>query len=505
MVIKKQKLMSNILAKSKRMSTEYCATVVRIGEVKPIKDAKVLGTVIVEGREIVVRKDVVKQGDIMIYVQNECQIDSDFLRSNNEFEDIAMNSNADEVNNAICQMKHDGASEEDIQNYVRAHKGYFDKKCRVRMKKLRGVMSMGYLIRIDQMTTYKKECAGINWESLIGEDFDTVSGALFVKAYVPEVKDISNKGIKKNNKLKKFSRMIPGQFSFHYDTQQLQRNMNCIGPDTSVTISVKLHGTSGIIGNIKVKKPRWSGLYSRLFNRLPSFLQKTDETYDIVCSSRSVIINDDINPGRGIGWDNGLVQKNVGIWAEYLGKYIPQGWTLYGEIVGYYEGTTQAIQTIGKRPCDYGSPVKSNQFMIYRIAQKIDGENGTQDLNVKDVHDWTCWLKQQLEVDGHKEIADRLRPIDILFHGPMKDLYPDINPENHWNEEVLERLKTESRFGMEKDEPLSKNKMPREGIVLRIDDDPIAEAFKLKCIRFLNKEADDVDQGRVDAEIAERY
>ena len=116
-----------------------------------------------------------------------------------------------------------------------------------------------------------------------------------------------------------------------------------------------------------------------------------------------------------------------------------------------------------------------------------------------------CQIKQQLESDGHKDIAARLRPIDILFNGFMKDLYPDLDPENHWSEEVLERLKTESRFGMEKDEPLSKNKMPREGIVLRIDDDPIAEAFKLKCIRFLNKEADDVDQGRVDAEIAERY
>ena len=496
--------MSNILTKSKEMSTEYCATVVRIGEVKPIENADVLGSVIVEGREIVVRKDVVKQGDVMIYVQNECQIDADFLHVNNEFEDIAMNANADEVSGTVSQMERDGASNEDIQNYVRQHKGYFDKKCRVRMKKLRGVMSMGYLIRPDQMTAYKKECANIDWESLIGEDFDTVNGVLFVKAYVPEVKEPTVKGIKKNKKLKKFSRMIPGQFSFHYDTQQLQRNMNRLQPSTPVTISVKLHGTSGIMGNIKVKKPRWGGLYARLFNILPSFLQKTIEDYDIVYSSRSVIVNDDINPNRGIGWDSGLVQKNIGIWAGYIGKYIPRGWTLYGEIVGYYEGTTQAIQSIGKKPCDYGSPIKSNQFMIYRITQKIDGENGTQDLNVMDVRHWTCWLKQQLEADGHPEIAARLRPIDILFHGPMKDLYPDLNPENHWNEEVLERLKVEPRFGMEQDEPFSKNKMPREGIVLRIDDDPVAEAFKLKCIRFLNKEADEVDQGRVEAEMAER-
>ena len=44
-----------------------------------------------------------------------------------------------------------------------------------------------------------------------------------------------------------------------------------IKPDDMVTISVKLHGTSFIMGNVKTKKPRWNGLYSKLFNYLPKF------------------------------------------------------------------------------------------------------------------------------------------------------------------------------------------------------------------------------------------
>ena len=36
--------------------------------------------------------------------------------------------------------------------------------------------------------------------------------------------------------------MIPGQFSFHYDTAPLNKNMYRIEPDDKVTISVKLHG-----------------------------------------------------------------------------------------------------------------------------------------------------------------------------------------------------------------------------------------------------------------------
>ena len=45
---------------------------------------------------------------------------------------------------------------------------------------------------------------------------------------------------------------------------------------------------------------------------------------------------------------------------------------------------------------------------------------------------------------------------------------------------LLSILSRDFDFGMEQNEPLNTKKMPREGIVLRKDGDPIAEAFKLK-------------------------
>jgi Sec7-like guanine-nucleotide exchange factor len=57
---------------------------------------------------------------------------------------------------------------------------------------------------------------------------------------------------------------------------------------------------------------------------------------------------------------------------------------------------------------------------------------------------------------------------------------------------------------MEMNEPMCFTNVPREGIVVRISDDPVAEAFKLKCIKFLEKEAKNIDKGEVDMEMIEK-
>ncbi len=71
----------------------------------------------VEGFPIVVRRDQVKEGDIMVYVANECELNPTFCKKNNLFEDSSLN-------------------EDDTK------KGYFNKYGRVRIVKLRGQASM---------------------------------------------------------------------------------------------------------------------------------------------------------------------------------------------------------------------------------------------------------------------------------------------------------------------------------------------------------------------------
>ena len=106
---------------------------------------------------------------------------------------------------------------------------------------------------------------------------------------------------------------------------------------------------------------------------------------------------------------------------------------------------------------------------------------------------------------NHPEIADRLFPIDVLYEGSLEKLYPNLSKENHWHESVLQEMSNEKRWLMEKREPLCKNKVPREGVVLRIVGDPLKEAFKLKTNAFLLRERGLIDQGEVDLEMAQAY
>jgi hypothetical protein len=78
--------MKELLQTSEKIQHEYCCTVVRIGELKPIQDSDFLATTLVNGIQIVVRKDETHEGDIMIYAMNETQLNKEFLVINNLFE-----------------------------------------------------------------------------------------------------------------------------------------------------------------------------------------------------------------------------------------------------------------------------------------------------------------------------------------------------------------------------------------------------------------------------------
>lgn len=469
--------MKRIFEESENIKYEYCCSIVKIGELTPIENSDFLATTNVNGFPVVVRKDDIKEGDIMIYAPIETELNGDFCKVNNLYSDSEMNQDS-------------------------TKKGYFNKYGRVRIVKLRGEESMGYLFSKAELETY----IGEKIETLpVGQNFDMINGKLFVKAYVPRVKEPnetrSSGSNRRNKRLKKLNRIIPGEFSFHYDTQMLESNMLKFIPDDTISITVKLHGCSAIIGNVKVFAPKWEGgLYEKIFNHLPKFLRFTKTKYDYVYSSRSVIINDDINPNRGIGFDNGSVQDNIKFYGELFKKYniIPQGMTIYGEIVGYYRGKNTPIQKLDK-DYDYGCEKGTNKLMIYRISQVIDGKTAFE-WDIPEIYQWTVKL-----MNDYPEIAQYIHPIDILYHGKFKDLYPELDTTIHWGRNVLKNLKDEGKWFMEKNEPLCKNKVPREGIVVRKINDPIKEAFKLKTMKFRFKECESVDKGQADIEMLESY
>ena len=500
--------MKELISQSKEMSREYCCTVVQIGEVKPIEGADFLGQTLVNGLSIVVRKDLVKEGSYMFYAANETQLNLDFLSVNNQYEfgERHLNANADEVErlyNLSEQLKREDKFEEssDFYNQAKSMVGFFGKNGRVKMIRLKGCPSMGYLFGIESMINWCPMMKDFDMAANVGVDFDTVNGEKFICAYVPPIKEYPKrlgKEGQRNKVLKKFDRMIQGQFAFHYDTQQLNREIYRIKPEDIVTCSIKLHGTSICIGNVKVKAPKIGGLYAKLFNYLPKWLQFTKEVYDVIYSSRTVIKNSKINSGVTSGF------YGTDVWGTYydlLKGKIPQGYTLYGEIIGYVTGSNTMIQ----KGFDYKCKPGENKLMIYRISEKVYDEEGhstNKEWNVRDVYNWTVEL-----VEKYPELKNNIHPIDIVYEGTLANLYPNLSLTDHWHENVLEAMKVDKEhFGMEENESLCRNRTPREGIVLRINDDPVNEAFKLKCIAFLSKEAKMIDAGEVDIELSQgRY
>jgi hypothetical protein len=372
--------------------------------------------------------------------------------------------------------------------------GFFNKYGRVRCITLKNTPSFGFLFEIDSMAKFNPGIKDVNLEEYLNQDFDTVDGVLFVKAYVPPVKPENvrkSRDAKRNKKLSRFDRMVEGEFSFHYDTTQLAKNMSLMDPDKVVTISVKRHGTSIIIGKVHVKNPLPMAWPKKIWNKLIDLINlpekikfKYDYTVDFgpVYSSRTVIKNRYINEEVTGGY------YNVDIWSEYgelIYPYLDNGMTIYGEICGYLTGCQSMIQKQYAYECLEGE----NNLMVYRIST-MDEDGNRKEWNVQDVYDWTVKLIDRMK-EANDENWKRIHPIDILYHGTLGDLYPEVDESDHWHENVLEKMKNDKEhFGMEDYEPLCKyNKVPREGIVLRIDDDPINEAFKLKTTSFALGEA----------------
>lgn len=532
--------MKKIFTKSENFKQEYSATIVRVGELKDIENSDNLKQTIIDGFNVVVNKNDVNEGDYMIYCKNETELCSSFLSVNNMYEigEKERNANFAEVEALIAEGKTDEAKRKT---------GYFNKHGRVKMIKLRGCHSMGVLMRLESFINWDESLKDVNLSdyikydengNFIPFDFDTVNERLFIKAYVPKTNRVRSGGGNgpKKDKTKKFDRMIEGEFAFHYDTNQLNSNMWKLNPENVVDISVKVHGTSAIFGNIKVKKPTLMNKIRDFFNARKDYrirkltrqigkinmscsasdisdakaekivkLEKTitkienskftnfaTEYYNIY-SSRTVIKNKYINRQVNSGF------YSVDVWGAYnelLKGKIPENVTIYGEIVGYLNGSNSMIQ----KGYDYGCEAGENKLMIYRVSEKL--EDGThKEYEINEVIDFSNNL-----VKTYPELEKNIMPYTLLYHGTLADLYPNVDVKNHWNENILEELKKDKEhFGMEGDEPLCKNKVPREGICLRIANDPVKECFKLKCLTFLGKEAKEIDKGEIDIEMRQTY
>lgn len=446
------------LIKSKKASENYLSKIVRIDSFRKHNDPEVnrLKCCTIDGFNIITGID--SEPGLYVYFPALSQINGDFLSYANLYRHKDLNRDPEQS-------------------------GMFDNNGRVKAIKLRGELSEGFILPLTVLENYvvsvtNQELSNIKENT----EFDAVEheGKEFwiSKKYRPKTPSGSNQFTGNNQKKKVpkgLNKVIDTQFRFHYDTILIKKCPYVLTPESPIQLSYKVHGTSGISAyvlcrqklNWKQKIAKW--LTGEEFNK-----------YDYLYSSRTVIKNKFYNENVKGGY------YGVDVWAEadkIVRPCLSKGQTAYYEILGYLPngGYIQKGYDYGCVPPEYGeayTPEKHFKVRIYRVTEtNVDG-------NVLEYT--THQVKQWCNKVG-------LVPVEECFYGKAKDLYPDLDTTTHWNENFISRLSNDDNFYMEKNSPHCNNKVPHEGVVIKIEDGA-SRAFKLKCFRFLNKEQELLDK-----------
>ena len=454
------------LVKSKNCDVNYLAKIVKLDNFEKHPDPEVtkLKVAVVDGYRVIVGID--SKPGFYVYFPALSQINPDFLSYAGLFRDSSLNK--DETK-----------------------KGFFEKNGKVTAIKLRGQISEGFLIESEILNNWLVESINQGIEIDKEIEFDSVEHdgkEIWInKKYVKkEGQDSKGTGSNKQGKEPKgIDKIVPGQFRFHYDTVLIKKCPNVIHPEDLISITEKIHGTSAISAFVLCNYERsWQEkLAYILVNWIPKVKftgdRKTFPDYDYIYASRTVVKNRYRGSEKEDGYYEGdaLMRKMC---HNYVAKHLSKGMTAYYEIVGFLP-TGAAIQKLGKA-YDYGcvSPEKGEEYTIgkhckvriYRLT--FTNRDGiVHEFSAREVQQWCS--------------THELIPVKQWYYGYAKDLYPDLDVTQHWNENFMERLANDDRFYMEKNSPSCNNAVPHEGIVIR-KENMIPEAWKLKCFAFLNGE-----------------
>ena len=363
--------------------------------------------------------------------------------------------------------------------------GFFNDNGRVTAIKLRGFPSEGFLLPFGQLENFIADTLNLKLSDIENNtDFDiAVEGnkefwicrKYIVARHLTQGQSGSGK---RQKKVARFNKVIDTQFHYHYDTVRVQNDKWAIAPDDIISVTEKVHGTSGISAYVLCKeKPS-------LINKIKGWFGNTNIKYDYLYSSRSVIKNatETTNPGGYYSCD---------IWAEadkIIRPHLQKGMTIYYEIVGFLP-TGKYIQKnydYGCVPPEAGEPFtheKHFKVRVYRITMvNVDGY--IHEFSAKEVQEWCK--------------ANDLIPVTEYYYGYAKDLY-NIPVDDNWTDAFWDTMANDKNFYMERNSPSCSNKVPHEGLVIK-KEDMRSRAWKLKCFAFLNGEQKELDAGEENIE-----
>lgn len=265
----------------------------------------------------------------------------------------------------------------------------------------------------------------------------------------------------------------------------LYKNLHRIQPKTLISITYKMHGTSGISSYVICKKHNskfskalawlWNNLacpIENLFSKNKYNFELNDREYNYLYASRKVIKNEELNPTGEHFYDANIWE----ITHNELKEFLQKGMTFYYEVVGFMPSGAMI-----QKDYDYGCATGTHKIYIYRITY-TNPDGKVFEFSAKQVQDF-C----------HK---NGLNPVTQLYYGSASEFSDERLTEEHWETKFLETIK--EKFN-EKDCYMCNNKVPEEGVVIRIEG-PEFEAYKQKSTRFYERETKLLDQGVEDIE-----
>ena len=452
------------LIQSKNANVNYLAKIVKIDNFHKHSDPEVmkLKCCCIDGFNIITGID--SEPGLYVYFPTACCINPKFLSYANLYRHGELN---------VDQTK----------------TGMFEDNGRVKAIRLRGELSEGFIIPIVVLENWVMSTVNVELKVEEGTEFDSIEhdGKTFWvnKKYIPKntrtpgAPGSGNSG--KGKQPKGLDKIIENQFRFHYDTVLIKKCPHVLHPSDLISITSKVHGTSGISAYVLCKQElNWKQKIARWLTG------EEFDKYDYLYSSRSVIKNQYYNKSVQGGF------YGVDVWKyadDIVRPCLSKGMTAYYEIIGFLPngGYIQknydygCLPPVGDEAYTYGKHFK---VQIYRVTI-TDVSGKVHEFSAREVQLWAQMVG--------------LTPVEQYYYGYAKDLYPDLDPSEHWNENFLSKLANDKKFYMECNSPTCDNKVPHEGIVIKIENMK-SEAFKLKCFKFLDGEGKALDKGEIDIE-----
>ena len=456
-----------------KANVNYLAKIVKIEHFKPHTDPEVtrLKCCVVDGFNIICGID--SEPGLYVYFPTACCLNPDFLRYANLYRHKELNNDPEQS-------------------------GMFDDNGRVKAIRLRGELSEGFILPAVMLENYILSVTNVELTCTEGTEFDCVEhdGKTFWinKKYLPKHSHtFGTSGSGKQGKQPKgLDKIIENQFRFHYDTTLIKKCPRVIKYNDLISITEKVHGTSGISAYVLCNTPRcvknkiWAWMAKHIFRlNLIGDVNMYPE-YDYIYASRTVVKNKYYNAKVSDGF------YGVDVWKyadDIVRPWLQKGMTAYYEIVGFLPngGYIQKGYDYGCIPPKEGDVYQHGvhfKVMVYRVTlTNVDGN--VHEFSAREVQQWCNNVG--------------LTPVNQYYYGYAEELYPDLDPGEHWNENFLQLLANETAFHMEEDSPTCNNKVPHEGLVIKVENMK-SEAFKLKCFRFLDKEGKSLDKGESNIE-----